>query len=842
MTIRLVDRRTSGTIKYVDENQILEHLISSKSAYSCYDHETKAVKAYYDFDFKYDDQKEQEENTVADFKKARDAVESEYPEAKFAFSVANGWSEDNSRAVNSIHIVVNDGCAYQHTEIKLIDGCDPKVYQSAQLFRLPFTSKEILDPNTNRIVGYEDRELIPVDRELNSIPIGEINILDYLPEYIDGMKIIQPNNNELNAIEASLADDVAEFSKTKSFSGDVSVENIDKLCSMLDSKRFHDRYAWLLFMRCLKNMEIEHGFSLCTMAHQYSSNSGKYKFAEVDNFYKKNRYNGSRRIGYATLCYWARQDSLNRYIEFQSAKTKNRKNQIKTWVARAKISSKKYEFDNYLEFDEDVIEDEYEIFKYLNDSLAHVVDRGHHKLYTINYDDKGNLDLNLLKTTNPYTAIDDVTFTVGGITKYMSKCFKEYYKISYYKRVDFIPFLQVNPCPGNVFNIFNGFKCKSLDTYDENKIEKILYHIREVLCNGDKVIYDYFIRWIAHIFQKPAEKPGVCILLQSDIQGVGKNMVITLIQKMLGDEHFYKTNSLAKITEKFNYHLQGKLLINGDEIMNFTGYKNSDMFKALITEEKLSIEAKGKDSYMVNDYGRYILTSNNENPIKIEKTDRRFMPIKVEILKDDTYFRELRAVTTDDKCVETFFNYLINIDLSNFNVRKIPDTGYRNELRVESNTNTVIMWLKQYPLLSGDNLKLCKTTYNLYKTWCEENGFRGTMCYNNHRFGKEMVKLNIDKIRKRPAGGKNPLYHYSINTDKLNEYYKNTFNCDMELSIINKNAELGPETENNQNENNRNKNDGKNEELKPETENNSIDEMDAYNLDEIMGMMDNKSN
>ena len=52
------------------------------------------------------------------------------------------------------------------------------------------------------------------------------------------------------------------------------------------------------------------------------------------------------------------------------------------------------------------------------------------------------------------------------------------------------------------------------------------------------------------------------------------------------------------------------------------------MIKGLITAPAIEWEQKGKDAVVLANYMRLLFFSNNENPVKIGPTDRRFQVIE----------------------------------------------------------------------------------------------------------------------------------------------------------------------------------------------------------------------
>ena len=74
-------------------------------------------------------------------------------------------------------------------------------------------------------------------------------------------------------------------------------------------------------------------------------------------------------------------------------------------------------------------------------------------------------------------------------------------------------------------------------------LEIMLKHIN-ILCDNDKLVYDYFIGWIAMMIQKPEIKT-TCITLISK-EGAGKGTLMQLFAKMLGESKILETKTPSR--------------------------------------------------------------------------------------------------------------------------------------------------------------------------------------------------------------------------------------------------------------------------------------------------------
>lgn len=194
--------------------------------------------------------------------------------------------------------------------------------------------------------------------------------------------------------------------------------------------------------------------------------------------------------------------------------------------------------------------------------------------------------------------------------------------------------VSIDPERDKVFDDNEGYKCANvwsgwgIDPYPEtvpkDDVEPFLNYTLKVLARGDRNLADWILMWIADIFQNPATKPGTALVLVGR-QGAGKTFLAeNVLRPIVGDAHFAKAGTAERLTSKFNSHMGGKLLIQGEEVINSNRRSDAEALKDAITSAKRTIEMKGRDSFEMDDYARYIFTSNHtDNAVNISVGDRR---------------------------------------------------------------------------------------------------------------------------------------------------------------------------------------------------------------------------
>jgi hypothetical protein len=248
-------------------------------------------------------------------------------------------------------------------------------------------------------------------------------------------------------------------------------------------------------------------------------------------------------------------------------------------------------------------------------------------------------------------------------------------------------------------NTYMGRGCEPIPaTKDDVKI--YLSHIYKVICDGDKKSYEYVIRWLAHLFQKPEEKPEVAIVLKAG-QGTGKGTFIDPIGKIIGS-HYLHAQSPEQVIGKFNAQLENKLLVFADEF--FAGSKGStDRLKTMITESVGSIERKGQDRIQVPCFARIIMATNHENVIKIERDERRYLYLEVseKHKQDAEYFDKLHHAIDSKNFCNKLLGYFLSFDITSFSPRNVPKTKALTNQKID-NLEPLDKWF--YSILKAGGL------------------------------------------------------------------------------------------------------------------------------------------
>ena len=146
---------------------------------------------------------------------------------------------------------------------------------------------------------------------------------------------------------------------------------------------------------------------------------------------------------------------------------------------------------------------------------------------------------------------------------------------------------------------------------------------KKITINQEKK--DYILDWFAYLLQHPESRNAVCLQI-STVQGVGKNLLSNAVCDYLGSFFSEPSKDIDKVIGTYNGGIDNKLLIVMNEVDNTQ--KNTDLLKAIITEDTVQINVKYGLQYTGLNCANYLIYTNHIDTNTISNGDRRFTFIK----------------------------------------------------------------------------------------------------------------------------------------------------------------------------------------------------------------------
>jgi hypothetical protein len=237
--------------------------------------------------------------------------------------------------------------------------------------------------------------------------------------------------------------------------------------------------------------------------------------------------------------------------------------------------------------------------------------------------------------------------------------------------------------PGYI-STFRGFKYHEIEDVDMNRIHMYLDLIRDTIAQTPEM-FEYILNWFSFIIQNPGLKTETALVILG-IQGCGKNTFTNVLCELLSGYSKPNLDDLEKLTGRFNYVIENKMLIVCNEIKTADKAVNWGSMKTIITDHVKTIEQKFKPVYDVENVVNLIIVSNNAVPIKIENGDRRYVITKCNGLMtgNHDYWTALNAEINAPGFYDHLFTFFRRRDISQFQSRIIPETDTRNDMILDS--------------------------------------------------------------------------------------------------------------------------------------------------------------
>lgn len=263
-----------------------------------------------------------------------------------------------------------------------------------------------------------------------------------------------------------------------------------------------------------------------------------------------------------------------------------------------------------------------------------------------------------------------VDFVVGPgkiVSKKAGQWWLDHPRRRYYDTVVFAPGKSTSGC----YNLWKGFAC---DARPDGKCEKYLSHVLNNICDGKGDVFEYVLNWMANTVQNLDRPGGVAIVLRGE-QGTGKGKFALNFGRLFG-RHFSHVVDSRLLLGSFNAHMRECIVMFADEAVTASDKREESLLKGLVTETTVMSHAKGVDAEAAPNYIHMIMASNNEWVVPAGPHERRFLVLDVNNSKrqDSDYFEAIETEMNSGGDA-ALLHLLLNRDINNFNVFKIPATG-----------------------------------------------------------------------------------------------------------------------------------------------------------------------
>lgn len=247
----------------------------------------------------------------------------------------------------------------------------------------------------------------------------------------------------------------------------------------------------------------------------------------------------------------------------------------------------------------------------------------------------------------------------------------------------------------DIYNLFTGFGVHP----KEGNCNRILTHIKEIICAGNETNAKALIQLLAWQMQNIGKPSRIVVALKSKAQQVGKGCLLSDILAVIYGNSGFMTGNLGQIITRFNDTLRGKAFIFLDEALFAGDRKAADTIKSLATATRLAIETKNLPIVQMPCGVNLFLATNHDDAAYVEEADVRYWILEAspDRVGDTVYFRDLYA-EIEGGGREAFMHYLLHLDVSNFiPARDVPkDNDFKKAMiRNSINPYDARKWLEE---------------------------------------------------------------------------------------------------------------------------------------------------
>lgn len=486
----------------------------------------------------------------------------------------------------------------------------------------------------------------------------------------------------------------------------VDVEKFAQLVGLLHPRRADGYEEWSKVGFGIKNIVGDDGINLFV---QFSQQSPKFSAKDCVDYYKgiKPKRTG---IKMGTFHFWAKEDNPEGYALLYPPSTNG-------YLAQKKVFEENH---FYLEGENAIVREE------ASGELTH---------FTL---DHARIALNQLKYRK-----DDEDYTVVGAFILDSS------------RRTIRRFVAKMPadCAEDEMSLFRGFayeRMEAVPTVTQRAEAVALFQdLLRAICGDEEVVFAHVQKLMAHMIQRPLIKTGVMVAFASALEGTGKDTVMGILQRIIGQQHVAHYTDTEAFWEKHDTQREGAVFVYLEEACSNLNKKKDGQLKALVTSDWIHINRKGLKGYNVPNLGNMWMTTNEPEPFKVGETNRRGMlitPSGRNLKRDwdatyDIIHREWFLVAIGE--------YLEGMDLVGWKPREFPMTEVKKEMMALAKSSE-----KEF----FDQWKSTKWTeasdlFKEYEAYCTDNKLPHAL--NTVSFCKRIICLRGEGYQRKMLDGKN---------------------------------------------------------------------------------------
>lgn len=301
--------------------------------------------------------------------------------------------------------------------------------------------------------------------------------------------------------------------------------------------------------------------------------------------------------------------------------------------------------------------------------------------------------------------------------------------------------------PPEYINLFDRLP---LEPRRDASCERIVAHLYN-LCQENDALFHWVACWLALPLQRLGTKMRTALVLHGRMEGTGKSLMMDIMRLIYG--RYSRSITQLQLQSEFTGWMSGMLFCVAEEVVSAADRKHhKGLLQNMVTNTVVQINEKNMPVREERSFANFVFLSNDQIPMLLNPTDRRYTVINVETVHKPEYFEAIREEIANGG-VEAFYAWLLDYDVGDFNEFTRP---FENRDRVHLITlgMTPDQRFFEYWRLGLADVPFthcrARDLYIAFRAWCKVTGER--FVPNETAFGRtvsgELERLGAPPKRK----------------------------------------------------------------------------------------------
>lgn len=228
-----------------------------------------------------------------------------------------------------------------------------------------------------------------------------------------------------------------------------------------------------------------------------------------------------------------------------------------------------------------------------------------------------------------------------------------------------------------------------VDTGRDHRVKTFLDHVGYLFPVEHE--REWFLDWLAHVVQRPHERPPTSVLHVSRPHGTGRGLVNRTLRAVVGSWNCKQTTIKDLIDSDYSEYLFESLFVFIDETKGAGNrFEVSDKMRDKLTERVLPVNVKYGFKGDAAIFSRVFMGTNHFDALKLPLEDRRVNVFEgPEVLREAAYYRRYADewLIDPDSAAQVFF-WLKRRDIGAWDMQRSIQTRARTQMIEFTRTST----------------------------------------------------------------------------------------------------------------------------------------------------------